>query len=385
MKIAIDIRALQEERHSGVQEYLLNLLEALLAIDKKNQYLLFSSGYTNPLKKPAIRQLLKKYSQVKSRHLAFPNRVLNLCWKFSNFPDLEKFLGHPDVFFAPNINIIPQKLLLKTILTFHDLSFERFEKFFSPKGRLWHKFIRPKFLAQRAQKLIAVSSATAQDLVTLYGIYPSKIKIIPLGIKKTFKPLRNKEDYPKKIKKKYHLPPKFILYLGTLEPRKNVEGLIRAYNILRKEKEFKSYKLVLAGPKGWLWKKIIQAAKNSPFSQDIIFTGPILRHERVYIYNLAHLFVYPSFLEGFGLPPLEAMASGVPVISSNRSSLPSVVGQGGILIDPYRIEELVWAMKEILKDKNLYLYLRSQGIKQAERFSWQKTAQQTLDCFSSSS
>jgi len=385
MKIAIDIRALQDKIHSGVQEYLLNLLEELLKIDRKNQYVFFSIG-RKALKHRNIQALIKEHSNANRKHLYFSNKALTICWRFFNWPNLNKILKNPDIIFAPNLNILPKNILSKTIITFHDLSFKRFPEFFSLKSRLWHKFIGIGLLAKKCRAIIAVSSPTKEDVKKFYGILDKKIKIIPLGKREELKIIisRAKNNDNKTldiIKRKYRLSDKFILYLGTLEPRKNIIGIIRAYNLLRKNNKFNAYKLVLAGSRGWLFKKIFKEARESPYTQDIIFTGPILRNDRIYLYNLASLFIYPSFLEGFGLPPLEAMACGLPIITSNRSSLPSVVADAAITIDPYRIGDIAWAIEEILGDKNLYRELKKRSIARAEKFSWRETAKKTLDVF----
>jgi len=175
------------------------------------------------------------------------------------------------------------------------------------------------------------------------------------------------------------LPEKFILYFGTLEPRKNLVGLIKAYEILRQKYKIDDYKLVIAGSPGWLDKKIFFAAKKSPYSSDIKFTGFVAAEDKVYLYNLATLFVYPSFFEGFGFPPLEAMACGVPVICSNTSSFPEIASQASLLADPYNFSEIAWAMNEILSDHNLVQDLISKGIKSVKKFSWDRCARETLD------
>jgi len=388
MKIAIDIRALQDKIHSGVQEYLLNLLENALEIDQKNEYVLFSIGYRN-LNHQKLQELVKGHKNITTKHLKLPNKLITFCWRFFSWPNLNKILNNPDIIFTPNINILPKNIINKTIITFHDLSFKRFPEFFSFKSRLWHKFIGIGLLVEKCRAIIAVSSSTKQDIKKFYGIPGKKIKIIPLGRKKEPKIIlsKTKENNRKKItmiKRKYKLPDKFILYLGTLEPRKNIIGIIRAYNLLRKNNKFNTYKLVLAGPKGWLFKKIFKEAKKSFYGQDIIFTGPILRDDRIYLYKLATIFIYPSFLEGFGLPPLEAMACGLPAITSNRSSLPSVVANAAVMVDPYRIGDITWAIEEILGDKNLYEELRRTGFARARKFSWKKTAERTLDVFKKS-
>jgi glycosyltransferase involved in cell wall biosynthesis len=381
MKIAIDIRALQDRIHSGVQEYLLCLLEEIFKIDQENKYLLFSSG-KNKLIREDIKELLKKYSNIKIKHLNYPNKLQAVCWRFLNWPNLNKFLERPDVFFAPNINILPRHILKKTIITFHDLSFKRFPEFFSYKSRLWHWFIRPEFLAKESKKIFSVSESTKQDIEYFYNIQDEKITTIFLGKRGDLKPIEKSIRTLEKIAHKYNLPNNFILFLGTLEPRKNIVAIIRAYNLLRNcNPELGKYKLVLAGPKGWLFGRIFHEIQKSKYKKDILFLGPIDRSERIYLYNLAKIFVYPSFFEGFGLPLLEAMSCGLPIITSNRSSLSSVIGEGGIMVDPYRFSEITWAMELLLNDPILRKKLGKKAIQIAQKFSWENCAQETIKLF----
>jgi len=377
MKIAIDIRSLQDKKHSGVQEYVLSTLEQLFKIDKKNKYILFSIGAKRFFSK-TVNDLIKEKENVTHRHIFWPNKALSFLWYFLNVPNLNKVLGNPDKVFAPNLNVFPKNILKITTITFHDLSFEHFSNFFSPKSRLWHKIIRPKRLARKVDQIIAVSKSTKNDVIESYKINKDKISHISLGkdkkmdIKKDSKRLRV-------TKKKYNLPDRFILFVGTLEPRKNVIGIIKAFNLLLEKNEgLRNYKLVLAGPRGWRYKKIIKTAGASVHKDKIFFIGPVERSERVYIYNMATLFIYPSFFEGFGLPLLEAMACGVPVVTSNKSSISSVVGSSAIMIDPYRIGEIAWAIELILLDNKLARELSIKGKKKVGEFSWQKNAKELL-------
>jgi len=381
MKIAIDIRALQDKIHSGVQEYLLCLLEEIFKIDQESEYLLFSSG-KDRLTHDDIKKIYKKYPNVKNKHLNYPNKILAICWSFLNWPNIDKFLEEPDIFFAPNINILPRHILKKTIITFHDLSFKRFPEFFSYKSRLWHWFIRPEFLAKESKKIFSVSISTKQDIEYFYNIKKDKVTVISLGKTEELKPIKKYSKTLEKITHKYNLPSNFILYLGTLEPRKNIVAIIKAYGLLRNcNHKFDKYKLVLAGPKGWLFRKIFHEIQKSNYKKDIFFLGPIDRSERIYLYNFAKIFVYPSFFEGFGLPLLEAMSCGLPIITSNRSSLSSVIGEGGIMVDPYRFSEITWAIELLLSDPILRNELGKKAIKIAQNFSWENCAQETIKLF----
>jgi glycosyltransferase involved in cell wall biosynthesis len=238
--------------------------------------------------------------------------------------------------------------------------------------------MKTRWEAERADKIIAVSQSTKDDLITLYGIDSKKIKVIYSGVNEQFRQIKKlKSTTPQliRLKKRYNLPAKFILYFGTIEPRKNLIALIKAFELLRKKY---SIGLVLAGAKGWLYQDIFKAARESKYSRDIIFTGFIEERDKPYLYNLAEVFVYPSFFEGFGFPPLEAMACGVPTIVSVSSSLPEVIGQSALTVNPYHIDEITWAMEAILTNGDLRDWFVQKGLKQAKKFSWQKCAQETL-------
>ena len=186
---------------------------------------------------------------------------------------------------------------------------------------------------------------------------------------------RELEDF--RLKK--FLPKQFILFAGKVEPRKNIIGVIRAFATLKKQPEFKNLFLVMAGADGWLSDETHQEAENSRLAGFVRFIGQISDEERKYYYNLASVFVYPSFFEGFGFPPLEAMACGCPVIVSNNSSLPEVAGDAGILVDPYSVTQLAGSVQMILTDKELRGELIKKGLKRAKQFSWETTARKTLE------
>ncbi len=376
MKIGVDIRCLTVGRRTGVEEYAINLLENLFCKDKDNEYILF----LNSFKKPAADlNWIKKYSNVKLKFFRFPNKLLNLFFWYFRWPKIDKLLGGVDIFFAPNINFIAVSNKAKLVLTVHDISFEYCPETFSLKRKIWHFFINPKELAQRADKIIAISKSTKDDLVNFYKIKESKITVVHNGISDKFKIIDRNDLKLVQVKERYKLPYKFILYLGTIEPRKNIVGALRAYNILRKEeKRLGDYKMVIAGAEGWKSKKIFTEIEKSPFNKDIIFTGIIKDEDKPFFYNLASLFVYPSFFEGFGFPPLEAMKCGVPVIVSHSSSLPEVVNSAGILIDPDKPDEIYQAMKEILLNKSFKEKLSEKGLKQSKKFNWRKTAEEFL-------
>jgi len=376
MTIGIDIRVLARGKRSGVEEYLINLLPHMFELGRDIKFKLF---YNSWQKAPLDKNWLE-LPNVEVSEFRIPNRFLSFCSKYFNYPKVDKMLGGVDVFFSPHFLIVGLSKKCRHIITFHDLSFEYFPEFFSWDKRFWHFSVNPRAQAKKADKIIAVSESTGDDLIDLYGISEKKVKVIYSGVGDEFKPIEKNSQKCDEIKKKYNLPDKFILYLGTLEPRKNVVGLIKAFELLKNNKDgtHQDVKLVLAGPKGWLYNEIFETAQNSIFSKDIFFTGFIEPQDKVYLYNLAELFVFPSFFEGFGFPPLEAMACGAPVITSNNSSLPEIVVDAGLTIDARNYAELAFAMNEVLSDSDLRGILIARGLAQVQKFSWRKCAEQLL-------
>jgi len=379
MIIGVDTRALTRGTRTGVEEYVINLLSRLLKLDRNIEYRLFLSAWRKVL--PPAEWL--KLSNVKLYDYKIPSRLLFGATRYLGRPKIDKLLGGINVFFNPHFFNAPLSKNCQKVMTFHDLSFAWHPEYFSLRKRIWHRFLMSvKQEAKSADKIIAVSESTKQDLIDLYKLPEDKIRVIYSGVGEEFMKNEsrsmNHESWAK-IKKNYKLPEKFILYFGTIEPRKNITGLIRAFEILKgKNRNFGDLNLVIAGGRGWLYNDIFKKAATSKFNEQIIFTGFVEPEDKVYLYNLASLFVYPSFFEGFGFPPLEAMACGVPVITSNTSSLPEVTGDAGLMIDPYDIDELAWAMEEVLTDKNLSEELSRRGLERAKMFSWDKCASETL-------
>jgi len=409
MTIGIDIRILAKGTRTGVEDYTINLLSRLLLIDKAIhpatdgvKYRLFYNG----LRKLNLNYPWIRSSNIKIKKFRIPNRIFDLFLRFLKFPKIDKILGSVDVFLSPHFLLAPVSKKTKTIIIFYDLSFIRFPEFFSLPKLLWHKFVYPQKQAQKADIIIAISESTKKDLINLYKIDPQKIRVIYPGIDEKFFCPQAGSKRLSEVRNKYRLPEKFILYFGTIEPRKNIPAILKAFEEIKKEKDgkilevdwqgfegivknqrektfnFSELKLVIAGTKGWLCDEVFKAVKNSEFKNDIIFTGFIDEEDKPYLYNLAEVFVYPSFFEGFGLPPLEAMACGIPTIVSNKSSLLEVVGSAAIMIDPQNIDELVFAIKEVLGNQELNNYLRKQGVDRARQFNWDNAAKKVISCAS---
>jgi glycosyltransferase involved in cell wall biosynthesis len=233
-----------------------------------------------------------------------------------------------------------------------------------------------------ADKIITISDFTKNELINYTGISSDKIKTIYLGPDEEFRPLSSKEI--EDSRKEYKLPESFILYVGSEQSRKNFQLIIKAFYKLKKKYGLEELKLVKAGSSqipDVLRNKIFDLIKELNLENDVIFTDYVTDDTLIKMYNAAELFVFPSLYEGFGLPPLEAMACGCPVITSNTSSLPEVVGEAGLMIDPHDVDSLTESMYKILSDNGLKKELSKKSLERAKMFSWQKTADQTLEVY----
>ncbi|MDD5071603.1 MAG: glycosyltransferase family 1 protein [Patescibacteria group bacterium] len=378
MRIGIDIRTLMEKEYSGVSEYTFNLVRAILREDRENEYKLFyNSGRDIKDRLPVFN-----YENVEVVGRRYPNKIFNcLSQKILRYPKIDRMLG-TDVFWMPHINFISLSPETKKILTIHDLSFLRYPDFFSLRRNLWHYIINVKKLMRESDKIIAVSENTKNDIVELGGIDENKVEVVYSGLGEEYGIIEKNDENLKRVKEKHGLADKFILFLGTLEPRKNIIGLIKAYNKLREGGSgFDGVGLAIAGGEGWKGKGILDEWSKSKYRNDIKFLGYIPGEDKVYLYNLASVFVFPSFYEGFGFPPLEAMACGLPVISSFSSSLPEIGGEAFFPVDPYQTGEMAKAIERVLTDENLRNNLAQSGRKKALEFSWRKAAEKYLDIF----
>lgn len=380
MNILIDIRPLMDKRYSGVAEYTFELLKALLIIDQKNHYWLLYNSYHDV----SDRLPTFDYSNVTIVRTKYPNKFFNyVLLKFFHRPYFDKIVGHPiDIFFMPHLNFARWSPSLPSIVTVHDLSFIHFPKFFNWRKNLWHSLLSVKKLLKRSSVVVTLSENTQNDVKQYADIDDARTTTIYSGISEVFTIINKEDPRLQAVKQKYNLPDSFIFFLGTIEPRKNIEGLIKAFEIV-KGNQVSDLKLVIAGGRGWKADPVYEAANKSSFVKDIIFLDYVEAGDKVYLYNLATLFVYPSFYEGFGFPPLEAMASGTPTIVSATSSLPEVVGEGAVMIDPYNPMSIASAISEVLNNESLRSHLIEQGKQQAAKFTWKKTADQYLELFSS--
>lgn len=378
MRIGIDIRSLAAGRRTGVEEYTIGLLKELFRLGGGHEYVLFYNAWGNA--EPDL-SFAEGFPHVSIRRFHIPNKLLNLSLWYFRYPKLDRLIGGVDVFFMPNLNFAAFSKETKLFVTAHDLSFELFPEHFSWKQRLWHFAINFRGLLRRADRVIAVSKSTQDDLLSFYALPKEKVSVICSGVDERFKPISRNDLGLIATQEKYHLPYRFFLYLGTIEPRKNLESLIKAFEVFHRTAigEAGKYELVLAGRPGWNYKGLFKLIAASTAKEAIHMVGFVDDADKPALYNLASVFVYPSFYEGFGFPPLEALACGTPVIASHSASLPEVIGEAGVLIDPYRPDEILQALREITKDRSFQEKLRERALTQRRYFTWYQAGQAFLD------
>ncbi len=370
MRIGFDLRVLSTGRITGIEEYTLQLAKHLVANDRDNTYAFYYNSFSSPLD-PFFSDKDVYYNQS-------PNKFLDLSLKLFSRPYLD-VLTKSELFFSPHCLLTPLQQA-ERVLTVHDLSFVRFPEFFSARHHFWLRWMDIKKQIKNADRIVVPSNCTKYDLVDLFNVPEEKIRRIYHGVDSFFSK-RFEEDELRQFRKEHQLPEKFILYLGTIEPRKNITNLIRAVELVLDE--YRDVHLVIAGNLGWLFKKSLRAIGESRHRDRILLKQGLLSKDRPKLYQSAQAFVYPSFFEGFGLQPIEAQMSHVPVVASNRSSLPEILGDSAILIDPYNILDLAEALKIVLTEEKTRARLIRKGKENAVQFSWDLAAEQYLDLFSS--
>jgi glycosyltransferase involved in cell wall biosynthesis len=405
MNIGVDIRCLMDKEYSGVSWYTLGLLTAILKKDRNNEYYLYyNSGRDVSARLPKFEQ-----DNVKIIATRYPNKVFNyFLQKIFHWPkiDVAAVKKSPlkrgvaqysvtgcvglnndkvDIFWSPHINFSSFSKNCRKILTIYDLSFLLYPEFFSWRKNFWHRFLVLKKLIKNSDKIIAISANTKNDLMKVFKIPAEKIEVVYPGVGAEFRPLSagaQNLTRLQEIKEKYSLPDKFILNIGSFEPRKYIAGLARAFDLAAENPALKDYYLVLAGGAGWKNKEIFSAIARAKNKDRIKILGYVGHDERPALYNLATIFAYPSFYEGFGLPILEAMACGVPVITGDSSSLPEAAGDAALLIDSNNEKALEEAIIALAKNNELRQALIAKGLERVKLFTWQKAAKEYLEIFS---
>lgn len=379
MRIGIDCRTILNPKggeKAGIAHYTYYLVKNLLKIDKKNQYVLFFDSAFMDVKEFRQKNVTIKFfpfSQYR-RYLPFAySHVLITAMLVK-----EKL----DVYHNP-AGVIPLSYRGRSVVTVHDLAIYKNPQWFPQRlisrNAFYTKVLIPSSI-KRAEKILAVSENTKKDLVKMFKVKAKKIIVTPLGVAKE----KISNQQAKKVLKRFKLTQPYILYLGTIEPRKNIIMLIHAFEqLVMKNKKFKDLNLVLAGARGWKFQGVFKALEASYVKEGIKYLNYVSHEEKLALISKAQCFVFPTLYEGFGLPVLEAMSLGTPVITSKVASLPEVVDDAGILINPNKEKELEEALAKILGSINLQKKIAQKGITRAKIFNWQTTAKQTLEVYQS--
>ncbi len=287
-----------------------------------------------------------------------------------------------DVFFSPS-HYVPPMVPIPRICSIMDLGYLKFSGQFRKKD-FWQLKVWTAMSIFVSKAVFAISNSTKDDIVRHYPFAKGKIYVTPLAYDSAKFNLSISKKDVRRVGSRYSIVHDYVLYLGTLKPSKNIEGLISAFHALklqipRTNKQISNLKLVIAGKKGWMYETIFEKVKSLGLTDDVIFTDFIPEEDKPGLIAGAKVFVLPSFWEGFGLDVLNAMASGVPVVASNVGSLPEVVGTAGVLVDPKDIDSMATGMKKVLlAPKEKYNRMVMEGLSQAKKFSWEKTARETL-------
>lgn len=366
MHIAIDAHSVGA-RLAGNETYAVNLIEALAEIDLSNHYTLYVT------KQSAVERFSGRWPNFRVKRTLPHTPLIRIPVTLS--AELRKNpvdLLHVQ-YTAPPFTPCP------VVTTIHDLSFEHLPETFKRRSRAQLR-LTVRRTARKADRILTLSDFTRRDIVETYKVDPSRVSVTPAAAASHFQPVTNETEL-RRIRAVYGLERDYILALGSIQPRKNLVRLIRAYSSLCKTGKVQLPQLVFAGKRGWLEAETFRTAQESVATRDILFIGYVPEEDLPALYSGAMCFSYPSYFEGFGLPVIEAMQCGTPVMAGNRTSLPEVVGDAALLIDPLDEAAMAWALRRLIERPDYRAELRVKGYERAKIFSWERTARLTLQAY----
>lgn len=375
MRVGIDYTSAARQR-AGIGRYTRELVRALLALERGHEYTVFAAagGLKDDDWKPGVGQ-----RGVRVRSLPLSDDWLARLWQRLRLPiPVEVVTGPLDVFYSPDFTLPPAMGGTRTVLTVHDLSFVHYPDAFVPSLRRYLERVVPRSI-ERADRVLADSAHTRSDLITLFDVAPEQVTIIYPGVDPRFRPTPEPGE-TERLRERYGVGEEaYVLSVGTLQPRKNYVRLMEGFVRLREAADTRT-QLVIAGGRGWLYDEIIAEASRH---DSVRLLGFVEDEDLPALYRGASVFAFPSLYEGFGLPVLEAMACGIPVVCSDTSSLPEVAGEGALLVDPLNADELAGALARALGDRGLRERMVDRGLAQAAKFTWERSARQLLDVIDS--
>jgi glycosyltransferase involved in cell wall biosynthesis len=365
-------------RKAGLGRYAEELLGALVYADKdsavtaRERYAVLYHDSTSANPSPVVKAL----PQIAVSQTAYPWRFRALLSQLSGLTQNSLLAGVPGaaVFHATE-HLLPRFTNVKTVFTLHDLIFRVLPKYHLWKNRLYLNVAIPLFL-RRADAIICVSDFTKRDAIKMYGVPEEKMTVIHEGVHPRFARVTD-VPFLQQVREQYNLPERFILSLGTIEPRKNYITLIKAFAEYRRRNPEDTAQLIIVGKQGWLFEETYRAVHENGQTGWVRFLGNVEDEALPAIYSLATVFALASIYEGFGFPPLEALACGAPVLCANSASLPEIVGSAGLLIDPLDVRAWADALERQLSDSEARRALAARGPRQATRFTWPAAANQT--------
>ena len=367
MRIGIDFHV-ANGIYQGVRTYLANIIEEMMRVENELTY----------------------YIYVKNPDEFIPGKTYRAKYSVKKLPSasgrFNLLVGFPACAIRDSLSlfhsqyVLPLFLPCRSVLTIHDILFESNPEFFPKFHRKLLKFFVP-ISAKRSHRIISVSEFTKNQIIKYYNISPEKITVIHEAASRQFTPIRNKDFIFSQLMR-YGIRKRYVLFVGRVEPRKNIHGLLEAFNHMGR-RNHRDLCLVIVGNQDRIFQstELAKSIKDIRVNSDVIFTGGVSEQDLSILYNGAEVLVYPAFAEGFGLPVLEAMACGTPVVTSNTTSLPEIAGDAALLVNPYSTREIGECLERVLKDRQLRRELTRKGLQRAKKFQWREASMKTIEVY----